>query len=108
MKTIMLGAVIVLMLMIGAPNVYAIVTPRATYESGFRIGQEDARQQNTTQWYILQYQQGFQFHSKLFIQAYIAGFCSVAPHTPSDADEASWDCDKGFDSASWVEQPEDP
>ena len=109
MKTITIAIIAVLVASLVAtqamtPSVYAVVTPRATYESGLRMGQEDAHKQDTSQWYILQYQQGFQFHSKLFIQGYITGFCSVLPHTSSDDYRASWDCDKGPDSASWVEQ----
>jgi hypothetical protein len=96
-------------LLIGAQAVYATPTPRQqlkmVYETGLSVGKSDARQQDTTKWQILQYEMGFQFMPKEFIKGYVIGFCSVAPHTSSDDYRASWDCDKGPDSASWVEDP---
>lgn len=38
-----------------------------------------------------------------FIAGYVDGFCSIAAsHLSSDADQATWDCARGSDSASWV------
>jgi hypothetical protein len=109
MKTTIITTLAIVVLLIGAQAVYATPTPREqqkmVYENGLRVGKSDARQQDTTKWQILQYEMGFQFMPKTFIKGYVIGFCSVAPHTSSDDDRASWDCDKGPDSASWVTDP---
>ena len=55
-------------------------------------------------WYILGPGKGFAFHSWDFVRGYVTGFCKASPGTSSDADQASWDCDKGPDSASWVDE----
>jgi hypothetical protein len=90
-------AIAVLVAAIGAPNAFAI----SVYESGFQHGVSDGRLTGTD-WYILQPGKGFQFHTWEFVQGYVNGFCSVSPHTSSDAESATWDCAVGPTSASWM------
>jgi hypothetical protein len=91
--------VAVLVLMIGAPIVYA----ETAYQSGFKHGVADGRQSDTTKWYILQPNNGFANHTKQFDRGYVAGWCSVnSVFSGSDADQASFNCREGPDSASWL------
>jgi hypothetical protein len=70
------------------------------YQSRYNHGVCDA---TATHMYILQPGKGFQFHSHEFINGYVDGFCSIAGSgASSDADEATFDCDRGFSSAAWV------
>jgi hypothetical protein len=96
-----LGAVVVLVLMIGAPAVFA-ETP---FQSGFEHGVSDAKASCTDRchWYILEPGKGFQFHTWEFAHGYVAGFCSIAgSQMSSDDDAAGWDCARGPESAFWV------
>ena len=100
MKTVILS-LIVMSLMIGAPSVYAL----SDYDSGYKHGLTDGKDDCTDSchWYILQQGKGFAFHSKEFNRGYVAGWCSVNPiMSGSDADEASFNCREGPDSASWL------
>ncbi|HEY7571410.1 MAG TPA: hypothetical protein VH796_08575 [Nitrososphaeraceae archaeon] len=78
------------------------------YQSGFQHGVSDGKDRyvhsDGCHWYILKPGKGFAFHSWDFVRGYIAGFCRASPGTSSDADQASWICDKGPDSASWVDE----
>jgi hypothetical protein len=97
---IILGAVAVLILMIGAPNVFA----KSDYISGYIHGATDAKDDcaDRCHWYILEPGKGFAHHTWEFVKGYVNGFCSVTPGTSSDDDSASWDCNEGPSSASWV------
>jgi hypothetical protein len=54
-------------------------------------------------WYVLELgHDGFAHQSKEFSMGYVRRFCSVSPKSSSDDDSASWDCNKGPSSASWV------
>lgn len=90
-------AVLVLLTAIGAPSAFALTA----YQSGFQHGASDGKLAGVD-WYILQPGKGFQYHTWKFVQGYVIGFCSVNPGTSSDADQATWDCAKGPESASWV------
>jgi hypothetical protein len=85
-------------------NVFAL----SAYQSGFNHGTTDGKDSclhlSGCHWYILEPGKGFAFHSKEFVRGYVNGFCSVDPNTSSDSDHASFDCDKGPDSASWVDK----
>ena len=78
----------------------------SAYQSGFNHGVIDGKDScshpDGCHWYILEPGKGFAFHSWDFVRDYVTGFCKATPGTSSDADQASWDCDKGPDSASWV------
>ena len=74
------------------------------YQSGFQHGVSDGKDSclhpDGCDWYILKPGKGFAFHSWDFVTGYVTGFCKASPGTSSDADQASWDCDNGPDSAS--------
>ena len=73
------------------------------YQSGYDHGVKDAN--NNSHWYILEPGKGFQFHTSEFIRGYVTGFCSIAgSHFSSDSLKAIWSCDRGPDSASWVNE----
>ena len=99
---IVISAVAVLVLMIGTQSAFAI----SDYQSGFNHGVIDGKDScphpDGCHWYILQPGKGFADHTWKFVQGYVTGFCSVSPGTSSDADQATWDCAKGPESASWV------
>jgi hypothetical protein len=98
MKTLLI-AVAVIVLMIGAQSAFAI----SAFESGFRHGLIDGRQSDTTQWYILQPNNGFANHTKQFDRGYVTGWCSVNPiFSGSDEDQASFNCRVGPDSVAWL------
>jgi hypothetical protein len=95
--------IVVVVLMIGAPSVYA----ETAYESGFKHGVSDARIKPSIHcpglehchWYILEIGKSFAFHIPDFNRGYVAGYYSISgPHTGFEAEQASWDCDKGPDS----------
>jgi hypothetical protein len=108
----MIAAVIGIAFFMGAPvflmekqqqSVFAI----SPYQSGFHHGVSDGKDSCLhpygCDWYILKPDKGFAFHSWDFVRGYVTGFCKANPGTSSDSDQASWDCDKGPDSASWVD-----
>jgi len=109
---IIIAAVISVALLIGAlvflmetlQSVFAI----SPYESGFNHGVIDGKDScshpDGCHWYILGPGKGFAFHSWDFVRGYVTGFCTASPGTSSDADQDGWDCDKGPDSASWVDE----
>ena len=102
MKTkILFSAVAVVILMIGAPSVYAsndfsplphAKDPQAAYQAGYAHGVADAKAGCTDRchWYILEPGKGFGFHTQEFVQGYIAAMCAAG--NGSDADEATWSC----------------
>jgi hypothetical protein len=111
MKTI-IAAVISIAFFMGASvflmekqqSVFAI----SAYESGFNHGVSDGKDScshlDGCHWYVLESGKGFAFHSWDFVRGYVTGFCRASPGTSSDADQASWDCDKGPDSALWMDE----
>ncbi|HEY7570144.1 MAG TPA: hypothetical protein VH796_02125 [Nitrososphaeraceae archaeon] len=111
MKTI-IAAVISIAFVMGAPvfllekqqSAFAI----SPYQSGFQHGVSDGKDSclhpDGCDWYILKPGKGFAFHSWDFVTGYVTGFCKASPGTSSDADQASWDCDEGPDSASWADE----
>jgi|SRR5689334_13706911 hypothetical protein len=111
MKTI-ISAAISLMPFIGVLSMFQYtnlnVFALSAYESGFNHGVPDGKDScshtDGCHWYILEPAKGFAFHSWDFVRGYVTGFCKVSPGTSSDADQASWNCDKGPDSVSWVDE----
>ena len=97
---VVLGAVVVLVLMIGAQSAFALTE----YQLGFKRGVSDADTPSVQQWYILRIGNGFASHSKEFVRGYVNGFCSIQPTTSNDDDQATWDCKKGPDSARSVSE----
>jgi hypothetical protein len=111
MKTVIATAITLASLMVALSafhqtnlNVFAL----SAYESGFNHGVTDGKDSclhtHGCHWYVLEPGKGFAFHSWDFVRGYVTGFCTASPGTSSDADQASWDCDKGPDSASWVDE----
>ena len=111
MKTIIATAISLVPLLVAlsafpysSSDVFAI----SAYESGFNQGVTDGKDSclhpSGCHWYVLEPGKGFAFHSWDFVRGYVTGFCTASPGTSSDADQASWDCDKGPDSASWVDE----
>ncbi len=104
MKTI-IAAVISIVLLMGAPSVFAL----SEYQSGFEHGVIDWKDKcsgpNGCHWYILEPGHGFKFLSWEFIKGYVNGWCSIPANNQSgsDADEGSFDCIEGPNSASWYE-----
>jgi hypothetical protein len=80
--------------------------PQADCQSGLKQGVIDCKDSCTEgcHWYVLQPGHGFDHQIKEFAMGYVRGFCSVVgnEHVGSDADQASWDCNKGPTSASWA------
>jgi hypothetical protein len=100
----LIGALIVVILMIGAPSVFALSRhQQAAYRSGFAHGVVDGASTDDDPWYISQWGNGFAFHSREFINGYINGFCSIPANknVGSDDDTAEWDCENGPSSAKW-------
>jgi hypothetical protein len=104
--------VISIVLSMGAPFAFAqsgaplSKHPQADYQSGFKHGlideKDSCQHPDGCHWYVLQPGKGFAHHSWDFVKGYVMGFCSVSHGTSSDADQATWDCNKGPESASWV------
>ena len=92
---VIIGAIALGILMIGAPSVYASNDfsplphsndPQTAYQAGYAHGVADAKAgTDRCHWYILEPGHGFGFHTQKFNQGYVAGITS-------DADEATWDC----------------
>ena len=106
MKAVM-TAVITILLLMGAPFAFAQSgAPQADYQSGFNHGLIDGKDScqhpDGCHWYVLQPGKGFAHHTWEFVKGYVMGFCSFSPGTSSDDDQATWDCAKGPESASWV------
>ncbi len=98
-QIVLVSALVIAVLMIGAPSAFAI----SAFESGFQHGLRDGSQSDTSQWYILQPGKGFAHHTKQFDRGYVTGWCAVNPiFSGSDADEASFNCRVGPDSAAWL------
>jgi hypothetical protein len=73
----------------------------SAFESGFQHGVSDAKcvHQPGCEYYMTQPGKGFAFHTPEFNRAYVVGYCSISGlHTGFDAEQASFDCDKGSDS----------
>jgi hypothetical protein len=66
----------------------------SAYASGFNHGLSDGRlaAHGSVNWYILQPQKGFAFHTQQFKDGYIAGFCKSEPGGGSDANQATFSC----------------
>ena len=101
MKTLLI-AVAVLVLVIAAPNAFAISQFQSGFNHGIQDGKESCTHSDGCHWYILQPGKGFAFHTWEFVKGYVTGFWSVNPSTSSDADQSNWDCTKGPDSAGWT------
>ena len=93
----------ILVLMIGAPNVFAI----SDYQLGFNHGVSDGKEtcREKCHWYIIQPGNGFINQTREFVKGYVAGFCNLPGNNESisDFEQASWNCAKGFDSANYYE-----
>jgi hypothetical protein len=116
----LLGALTVLVLMIGAPLAYAYFPPQintapiaknqtAALISGLELGQDDARDTcnhpDGCHWVILMRGNGFINQTQDFIRGYVHGFCSdpsVAGGGGSDAEQADITCDDGPNGARWA------
>jgi hypothetical protein len=81
-------------------NAGSALAASSGYESGYNHGVSDAK--SSGQMYISQPGKGFEFHSKQFVKGYIDGWCATTGGGSSDADQASFDCSKGFSSAHWI------
>jgi len=65
------------------------------YQSGFQHGVSDGKDScSHPDDAVLEPGKGFAFHSWDFVRGYVTGFCTASPGTSSDADQASWDCDR--------------
>jgi hypothetical protein len=109
---IIVSTVISLVLLIGA-SVFLMETQHAAfaispYKSGFQHGVSDGKDSclhtDGCHWYILEPGKGFAFHSWDFVRGYVTGFCKASSGTSSDSDQATFDCARGPDSASWVDE----
>jgi len=106
MKTV-ISAIVIVVLMIGMPSVYA----ETAFQSGYKHGVADAKIGIRTAWngndYIHQPGKGFAFHTTAFVDGYIKGQCSITgPGSGIDVNDdedpptvVSFDCDKGLISA---------
>jgi hypothetical protein len=113
----MIISVIVVMLMIGAPSVFAASLrdapfskhPMADLLAGLAIGAQDAKDNcnhpdGCHQW-ILMRGHGFINQTQEFIKGYVHGFCSnpeFAGGGGSDAEQADITCDEGPNGARWA------
>ena len=105
-----MASVISIALLMGAPsafqhtslNVFAISAYESGFNHGITDGEDSCTQPSGCNWYILELGKGFAFHSKDFVKGYVNGFCTIDPKASSDADQATFDCARGPDSASWV------
>ena len=94
MKTLLI-AVAVIVLMIGAPSVFASTEYQSGYKHGVIDGKDSCLHPDGCHWYILQPDKGFAFHTKEFIRGYIAGWCLNSPPAGgSDADETRFQCNE--------------
>ena len=83
----LLGALAVLVLMIGAPFAFAQSPhskhPQADYLLGYTHGAMDGKNNpwclpaSECHWYVLQPGKGFKFETKEFIIGYVKGYCSI-------------------------------
>src|SRR4051794_8608057 len=91
MKTV-ISAIVIVVLMIGAPAVYA----ETAYQSGFKHGVADGKldEANKSQEnYIHQPGNGFNDYSDQFNNGYIIGWCSITgPISGKETDNADFDC----------------
>jgi hypothetical protein len=104
MKFLLGGALVIVVLLAAVtPSAFAI----SDYQSGLRHGLADSKINprvncpglTPCHWYILEPGKSFAFHTPEFNRGYVVGYCSISgPHTGFDAEQASWDCDKGPDS----------
>ena len=100
MKTIVITTVAVLVLMIGAPSVYA----ETAYQSGFKHGVADGNcdfQSRCNDGYLSKPGHGFSHHTAQFINGYMSGWCSIhISHGSSDAGvtgkDVNFSCSKGL------------
>ena len=97
-------AIAVLVATLGATSAFAISAYQSGLSHGVTDGKDSCLHPSGCHWYILDPGKGFAFHSKEFDSGYVDGFCSIDPKASSDADQASFDCDKGPSSASWVSE----
>ena len=113
----LVGAVAIVVLMIGAQSVYAAELkdapfskhPMADIISGLAIGAQDAKDgcdhPDGCHWWILMRGNGFINQTQEFIRGYVHGFCSTPDNAGgggSDAEQADIRCDKGPEGAAWA------
>ena len=93
----------VLAAVMGAQSAFA-QSSQADYLQGYIRGTMDTKDicTDVCHWYVLELGHGFAHQSKEFSMGFVRGFCSVSSGTSSDDDSASWDCNEGPSSASWV------
>ena len=108
---VLIGAIALVILMIGAPSVYAQVIhskhPQADFRSGYYHGVVDATDLcKQCPNYLFQPGNGFINQTNDFIDGYVIGFCSISgPNSGVDEDEADFDCNEGPSSAGWMVGP---
>jgi hypothetical protein len=96
-----LAAVISSVLLMGAPNVFAI----SDYQLGLKFGMIDGKHAGsvTGTFYILQPGKGFINQTKEFINGYVTGYCKITGNaTGFESDQAQFNCKNGPSSADWV------
>lgn len=103
MKTIIITAIIVAILMIGAQSAFALTDYQSGFNHGVSDGKDSCFNPGGCHWYILQPGKGFKFHTWDFVRGYVTGWCSIPANkqSGSDADEAAWDCINGPSSANY-------
>ncbi len=84
---VLLTALAVLILMIGAPLLYA----ETEYQAGFKEGQRFSNDKFTGKNLGKEYDIITQ-HPHQFYLGWLDGFCILNPHTGSDADEFTFSC----------------
>jgi hypothetical protein len=114
---VIIGAVVMVVLMIGAQSAFAAQLgdapfskhPMADVLSGLAIGAQDAKDScdhpDGCHMWILMRGHGFINQTQEFIRGYVHGFCSkpeFALGGGSDAEQADIRCDKGPEAASWA------
>ena len=101
---IVISVIAMVVLMIGAPLVYA----ETEYQSGFNHGLADAKVMVMTNGngndYIHQPGKGFAFHTTEFVNGYIKGWClthhggGIEGNDDPEPTLAAFDCDQGLSS----------
>ena len=104
MNTIIVTTIAVVVLMIGAPNVFATSEFWSGFQHGGSDGYDKCQHPDGCHWYILQPGKGFKFHTREFVIGYVTGWCSVPGNEKSGSDSvvASWDCRLGPTSGTYV------
>jgi hypothetical protein len=107
-KTITIG-IIIMVLVMGAPNAYAQSIhsghPLTDFKSGYAHGIADASDpcKDPCLAYVWKSPNGFINQTTDFINGYVTGFCKIlGPDSGMDEPEADFDCNKGPSSAGWM------